>query len=75
MAFVQTGNHTVLGPRGLPILKPPYSELVAVDMNRGEHCGAFRSGARRRPCATIRSEALNLDFDRMGNLTCARVRS
>ncbi len=24
------------GPRGLPLFKPPYSQLVAFDMNRGE---------------------------------------
>lgn len=34
---LESGNHVVMGPRGLPILKPPYSEMVAVDMNRGEH--------------------------------------
>jgi len=27
----------LLGPQGLPILKPPYSSLVAIDMNTGEH--------------------------------------
>jgi Glucose dehydrogenase len=27
----------LLGPRGLPILKPPYSSLVAIDLNTGEH--------------------------------------
>ena len=26
----------VTGPRGLPLIKPPYSRLVAYDMNRGE---------------------------------------
>ncbi len=25
------------GPRGLPIMKPPYSRIVAIDMNTGEH--------------------------------------
>ena len=25
------------GPRGLPIYKPPYSRIVAIDMNTGEH--------------------------------------
>ena len=25
------------GPRGLPIFKPPYSRIVAIDMNTGEH--------------------------------------
>jgi quinoprotein glucose dehydrogenase len=25
------------GPRGLPLLKPPFGSLVAIDMNTGEH--------------------------------------
>jgi quinoprotein glucose dehydrogenase len=25
------------GPRGLPLLKPPFSSIVAIDMNTGEH--------------------------------------
>jgi quinoprotein glucose dehydrogenase len=28
---------TLLGPGGLPILKPPYASLAAIDMNTGEH--------------------------------------
>jgi quinoprotein glucose dehydrogenase len=27
----------LIGPRGLPILKPPYASLLAIDMNTGEH--------------------------------------
>ena len=26
----------MVGPRGLPLLKPPYSTITAFDMNRGE---------------------------------------
>ena len=25
------------GPRGLPLLKPPFASIVAIDMNSGEH--------------------------------------
>jgi len=28
---------TVAGPRGLPLTKPPYSRITAIDMNSGEH--------------------------------------
>ena len=28
---------TLPGPRGLPILKPPYASLLAIDLNTGEH--------------------------------------
>src|SRR6185437_8369636 len=27
----------VAGPRGLPLLKPPFASIVAIDMNSGEH--------------------------------------
>ncbi len=25
------------GPRGLPLLKPPFGSIVAIDMNSGDH--------------------------------------
>jgi quinoprotein glucose dehydrogenase len=68
MAYVQSGNHVVNGPRGLPILKPPYSEVVAVDMNRGEHLWRVPLG---KPSPGIRNNPaiaeLNLEWDKMGD--------
>ena len=32
------------GPRGLPMWKPPYSQIVAIDMNTGEHLWAVPNG-------------------------------
>ncbi len=32
------------GPRGLPIFKPPYSRIVAIDMNTGEHLWEIPNG-------------------------------
>jgi len=32
------------GPQGLPIFKPPYSHLVAIDMNTGEHLWSMPNG-------------------------------
>jgi len=32
------------GPQGLPIFKPPYSQVVAIDMNTGEHLWAVPNG-------------------------------
>ena len=32
------------GPQGLPIFKPPYSQIVAIDMNTGEHAWAIPNG-------------------------------
>jgi len=68
MAYVQTNNHTVMGPDGMPILKPPYSELVAVDINKGEQLwripvGGAPETVRKHPAL----QKLKLDFDRMGN--------
>ncbi len=67
MAYVQSGNHVVEGPRGLPIFKPPYSEVVAVDMNTGRHLwripqGAAPDSVRNNPAL----KGLKLDFDKMG---------
>ncbi len=32
------------GPQGLPIFKPPYSRIVAIDMNTGEHLWEIPNG-------------------------------
>jgi glucose dehydrogenase len=68
MAYVPSGNHTVMGPDGLPILKPPYSELIALDINKGEQLwripvGGAPETVRKHPAL----RGLKLDFDRMGN--------
>ena len=31
------GGQYLTGPRGLPLLKPPFGSIVAIDMNKGEH--------------------------------------
>jgi quinoprotein glucose dehydrogenase len=31
------GGQYMSGPRGLPLLKPPFGSIVAIDMNTGEH--------------------------------------
>ena len=35
--YIRDGNPFVLGPQGLPLIKPPYSRITAIDMNTGEH--------------------------------------
>jgi glucose dehydrogenase/mono/diheme cytochrome c family protein len=67
MAYVQTNNHTVMGPRGLPLFKPPYAELVAVDMDDGRHLwrrpvGGADDFVRNHPDL----QGLGLDFETMG---------
>ena len=36
-AFSNLRNATVRGPQGLPLFKPPFSRITAIDMNTGEH--------------------------------------
>jgi glucose dehydrogenase/cytochrome c553 len=66
-AYVQSGNHVVMGPRGLPLFKPPYSELIALDMDRGEQLWRTPIG----PASPLVSnhpalQGLGLDFSKMG---------
>ena len=37
LAYVRGGAQTVGGPQGLPLTKPPYSRITALDLNTGEH--------------------------------------
>ena len=36
-AFSASNNLHVVGPRGLPLVKPPYGSITAIDLNSGEH--------------------------------------
>ncbi len=42
--WVQGGGVGFGGPQGLPIYKPPYSKITAIDMNTGEHVFAVPVG-------------------------------
>lgn len=37
MGYVRGGPMNVGGPQGLPLTKPPYGRITAIDMNTGEH--------------------------------------
>lgn len=37
LAYVKGTRRWVAGPRGLPLFKPPYGRVTAIDMNTGEH--------------------------------------
>lgn len=37
MGYVRGGAQSVDGPQGLPLIKPPYSRITAIDLNTGEH--------------------------------------
>jgi quinoprotein glucose dehydrogenase len=36
LAYVKGGRQWIGGPQGLPLFKPPYGRITAIDMNRGE---------------------------------------
>jgi quinoprotein glucose dehydrogenase len=42
------------GPRGLPLLKPPYGRITAIDLNRGEHLWMVPNGDGPRNHPAIR---------------------
>ncbi len=61
------GGAPINGPQGLPILKPPYSVLVATDMNTGKHLWRIPIGdaddfVKMNPAL----QGLGLDFSQMG---------
>jgi quinoprotein glucose dehydrogenase len=46
------------GPRGLPLMKPPYGRITAIDLNRGEHAWMVPNGDGPRDHPAIKQ--LNL---------------
>ncbi|BEH12790.1 pyrroloquinoline quinone-dependent dehydrogenase [Marinobacter shengliensis] len=59
-AYEYTGTWAgVGGPMGLPLLKPPFSSIVAIDMNTGEHL--WRIPAGKGPVNHPAIKHLNLD--------------
>jgi len=37
LRYMKGGRRWIAGPRGLPLFKPPYGRITAIDMNTGEH--------------------------------------
>ena len=52
--WVMTNARHIPGPQGLPLFKPPYGRLVAIDLNRGEILWTVANGdgPRRHPALT-----------------------
>ena len=49
LRFTQGGfDTTPLMPRGLPLFKPPYSRITAIDLNAGDHAWMQPNGAGDR---------------------------
>jgi glucose dehydrogenase len=54
LRYMQTPGRSPQMPQGLPLFKPPYSRMTAIDMNTGEHAWMVPSGAGDR----VRNHAL-----------------
>ncbi|WP_169792282.1 pyrroloquinoline quinone-dependent dehydrogenase [Pseudohongiella spirulinae] len=35
--YIRDRSFDISGPQGLPLIKPPYARITAIDLNRGEH--------------------------------------
>ena len=44
MRYVSRGPGGIRGPQGLPLLKPPYGSITAIDLNTGEHLWQIPNG-------------------------------
>jgi quinoprotein glucose dehydrogenase len=44
MNYVSRGAAGIRGPQGLPLLKPPFGSIVAIDLNTGEHLWRVPNG-------------------------------
>ena len=47
MDYVSRGPGGIRGPQGLPLFKPPYGSIVAIDLNTGEHLWRVPNGDTR----------------------------
>lgn len=65
--YLRAPSVFIQGPRGLPVMRPPWSLITATDMNQAVHIWSRSIGAapdyiREHPDL----QGLNLDFDNMG---------
>ena len=66
--FLRDSSRAIAGPRGLPIMRPPWSVITGTDMNAGEHrwsrgIGPASDYIRNHPDL----QGLGLDFSNMGH--------
>ena len=60
LQFMQVSSRSPRMPDGLPLFKPPYSRITAIDMNAGEHRWMVPAGAGDRLRNLPALRALNL---------------
>ena len=72
MRYVSQGPGGLRGPQGLPLLKPPYGRITAIDLNTGEHLWMIPNGDT--PDAVKNHPALKgLDIPRTGKSAHANL--
>jgi quinoprotein glucose dehydrogenase len=60
LLYMQTPGRQPQMPEGLPLFKPPYSRMTAIDMNSGDHKWMIPTGAGDRIRNNPRLKPLNL---------------
>ena len=63
LRYVKGTRMWIAGPRGMPLFKPPYGRITALDMSRGEIVWQTPNGHGPRDHPAIR----HLKLDRLGN--------
>lgn len=63
LAFRASTRELLLGPRGLPLFKPPFGRITAIDMNRGEHVWMVPNGDGPRDHPALKG----LNLPRLGH--------
>ena len=65
--YIRVGPIYPPGPRGLPLVKPPWGRITAIDLNTGEHLWMTPLGGAPREIREHPDlQGLGLDFSRMG---------
>ena len=54
LRYTRGDRELVIGPRGLPISKPPYGRIVAIDLKSGDHLWSVANGDGPRDHEAIR---------------------
>ena len=60
LLYMQTPGRNPAMPEGLPLFKPPYSRITAIDMNSGDHAWMAAAGTGERVRNHPRLKGLNL---------------
>ncbi len=60
LLYMQTPGRNPTMPEGLPLFKPPYSRMTAIDMNSGNHAWMVPTGTGERIRNNPRLKGLNL---------------